>query len=393
MRILLATDLYAPAVNGVVTSTVSLKKSLEDLGHDVRILTLAEYGYLDTEEKIYAVSSLNVNKVYPGARVKFFPDRSVVRRIIQWQPDIVHTQSEFSTFRMAKQIAQYLDIPIVHTYHTIYEDYTHYFSPSKKTGRKIVSLLTKRILNEMEAVIAPTEKVNAILKDYGVTQPINVIPTGIQLEQFEQEFSKEELLAVREQYNIPKDAFLLVSLGRLGKEKNIEEILFFLSLLKQDDIYFLIVGDGPNKYELMNEVEALGLNDHVRFTGMVDPDRVALYYQVADLFVCASTSETQGLTYIEALASGVPALCRADESIEDVVIDGETGYQYNHFKEFESCLYVLMHDKALHQEMAAQARELVFRHYSSQSFGAQVSTVYKKALESYYTNQMMQIHH
>lgn len=391
MRILLTTDLYVPAVNGVVTSTVSLKKSLENLGHDVRVLTLAEYGFIDTEENIYAVSSLNVNKVYPGARVKLFSDRSVVRQIVEWQPDVVHTQSEFSTFRMAKQIAQYLDIPLVHTYHTLYEDYTHYFSPSKKTGRKIVSLLTKRILNEVEAVIAPTNKVDNILEEYGVTQPVTVIPTGIQLDKFRETISEEERAALRARYDIPEDAFLLVSLGRLGKEKNIEEILFFLSLLKED-IYFLIVGDGPNRYSLVNYVKMLGLEDRVRFTGMVEPDEVGAYYQIGDLFVCASTSETQGLTYIEALASGLPVLCRADESIENVVLDGETGYQYHHFKEFESCLYVLMHDHDLYAEIAAEAQDFVFCNYSSESFGQQVSAVYKKAIESYYTNQMMQMH-
>lgn len=391
MRILITTDLYTPAINGVVTSIVSLKKSLEKLGHDVRVLTLADYGYINEVDHVYAVSSLNVDKVYPGARVKLFSDRSIIRDLIEWQPDVVHTQSEFSTFRMAKQIAQYLNIPIVHTYHTVYEDYTHYFSPSRTTGRKIVSLFTKRVLNEVESVIAPTNKVENILNKYGVSQPITVIPTGIQLERFEERISEEERRAFRAQYDIPEDAFLLVSLGRLGKEKNIDEILFFLSLLKQN-VYFLIVGDGPHKVNLMSKVRELGLDSHVRFTGMVSPLDVAKYYQVADLFVCASTSETQGLTYIEALASGIPALCRADASIENVIINGQTGYQYHHYKEFESALYALMKNKAHYQELATQAKDFVTRNYSSQAFGLNVSIIYGQAIESYHSNQMLQMH-
>ena len=391
MRILLTTDLYTPAINGVVTSTVSLKKSLENLGHDVRVLTLADYGYINEINHVYAVSSLNIDKVYPGARVKLFSNRSIIRDIIEWGPDVVHTQSEFSTFRMGKQIAQYLNIPIVHTYHTIYEDYTHYFSPSKTTGRKMVSLFTKRVLNDVESVIAPTNKVQNILNNYGVEQPINVIPTGIQLERFQNPISQEERRAFRAQYAIPEDAFLLVSLGRLGKEKNIEEILFFLSLLKQG-VHFLIVGDGPNKFNLMNKVKELGLDSHVHFTGMVSPLDVAKYYQVADLFVCASTSETQGLTYIEALASGIPALCRADESIENVIINGQTGYQYHHFKEFESALYALMKDEVHYKQVAVQAKDFVSRNYSSQAFGLHVSSVYGQAVESFHSNQMMQMH-
>ena len=390
MRILITTDLYTPAINGVVTSTVSLKKSLEKLGHDVRVLTLADYGYINEVDHVYAVSSLNVDKVYPGARVKLFSDRSIIRDLIEWQPDVVHTQSEFSTFRMAKQIAQYLNIPIVHTYHTVYEDYTHYFSPSRTTGRKIVSLFTKRVLNEVESVIAPTNKVENILNKYGVSQPITVIPTGIQLERFEERILEEERRAFRAQYDIPEDAFLLVSLGRLGKEKNIDEILFFLSLLKQN-VYFLIVGDGPHKVNLMSKVRELGLDSHVRFTGMVSPLDVAKHYQVADLFVCASTSETQGLTYIEALASGIPALCRADASIENVIINGQTGYQYHHYKEFESALYALMKNKAHYQKLATQAKDFVTRNYSSQAFGLNVSIIYGQAIESYHSNQMMQM--
>ena len=391
MRILITTDLYTPAINGVVTSIVSLKKSLEKLGHDVRVLTLADYGYINEVDHVYAVSSLNVDKVYPGARVKLFSDRSIIRDLIEWQPDVVHTQSEFSTFRMAKQIAQHLNIPIVHTYHTVYEDYTHYFSPSRTTGRKIVSLFTKRVLNEVESVIAPTNKVENILNKYGIAQPITVIPTGIQLERFEERISEEDRRAFRAQYDIPEDAFLLVSLGRLGKEKNIDEILFFLSLLKQD-VYFLIVGDGPHKVNLMNKVSELGLDSRVRFTGMVSPLDVAKYYQVGDLFVCASTSETQGLTYIEALASGIPALCRADASIENVIINGQTGYQYHHYKEFESALYALMKNKAHYQELATQAKDFVTRNYSSQAFGLNVSIIYGQAIESYHSNQMLQMH-
>lgn len=391
MKILLATDLYTPVVNGVVTSTVSLKRSLENLGHEVRVLTLSEFDYIDRNGDIYAVSSMNVNKIYPGARVRFFRDRSVLRQIIHWKPDVIHTQSEFSTFRMAKYITQFLPIPIVHTYHTVYEDYTHYFSPSKKTGRKVVSLLTKKRLNDAEAVIVPTNKVARLLEGYEVEQPISVIPTGIELDKFQKKADPKDLMALRKQYGVPEDAFLFVSLGRLGKEKNIEELLYFLSMIKLKP-YLLVVGDGPDKYNLQEYAKELGLNEQVIFTGMINPKDVPLYYQVADLFVSASTSETQGLTYIEALASGLPALCREDESIENVIMDGLNGYQYRSFKEFESCLYKLMKDEEAYKNMASFAEEFAFSHYSSVSFGEQVYEIYKQALESYQVRPMMQMH-
>lgn len=388
MKILLTTDLYVPAINGVVTSVVSLKAALEKLGHEVRVLTLSEVDYIDVEHDIYAVSSFNVNKVYPGARLKLLNGRPVLKEIIDWEPDLIHTQSEFSTFRMAKHIAHYLSIPIVHTYHTVYEDYTHYFSPSKKTGKKIVASLTKKILNEVEEVIAPTDKVYNLLKSYEVTQPITVIPSGIQLDKFRYRFDQEKLNEIRDSYNIPHDAFLLVSLGRLGKEKNIEELLFFLSLLKID-VRLLVVGGGPNQYKLMDYAKKIGLEDTVAFTGMIDPKQVPIYYQVGDVFVSASTSETQGLTYIEALASGLPALCRADDSIKDVIVDGKTGYQYHSFKEFESCLYTLYNDSETYQNIAKDAEDFALKYYSSDAFAKHVLEVYEKALESYSTRQVI----
>ena len=195
---------------------------------------------------------------------------------------------------------------------------------------------------------------------------------------------------MRAEHGIREDAFLLISLGRLGKEKNIEEILTFLSLIKQK-VHFLIVGDGPNRGNLINKVDELGLNDYVHFTGMVSPLEVAKYYQVGDLFVCASTSETQGLTYIEALASGLPALCRADESIENVIINGQNGYQYHHFKDFEAGLYALMLNKDLYTEMANESRKFVAQFYSSQAFGRQVEMVYEQAMESYHNQQLLEM--
>lgn len=390
MKILLATDLYLPAVNGVVTSTVSLKQALEDLGHEVRILTLSDIGYIDMEQDIYAISSMNISKIYPGARIRFFRDRPILTEIIHWKPDLIHTQSEFSAFQMAKYITHYLPIPIVHTYHTVYEDYTHYFSPSKKMGRKIVAVFTKTRLKEAQTVIAPTNKVARLLNDYEVKKPIHVIPTGIELNQFQCQARQEQLANLKQSYGIPENKFLILSLGRLGKEKNIEELLQFLSMVKLKP-HFLIVGDGPDRYHLEKITENLGLAEHVTFTGMIAPKDVAIYYQVADLFVSASTSETQGLTYIEALASGLPVLCRADESIENVILDDKNGFQYRSLKEFEACLYTLMKKSDDYYKMKKFAEYFANQHYSSTSFGKQIEQVYKNVVKSFPKYSIMQM--
>ncbi|AQS53254.1 Alpha-monoglucosyldiacylglycerol synthase [Jeotgalibaca dankookensis] len=383
MKVLLVTDLYIPVINGVVTSTLSLKKSLEKLGHDIRVLTLSEDDYIDKKNNIYGVSSFNVNKIYPDARVKLIKDRAVLKKIMEWEPDIIHTQSEFSTFRMAKYIAHHLSIPMVHTYHTVYEDYTHYFSPSKLAGRKVVSLLSRKILREAEYIIVPTEKVKQLLASYEVTQPIRVIPTGIQLERFNKKMQPQERKKLLEKWGIPDDKFLLLSLGRLGKEKNVEELIYFVSRL-QEDVHLLIVGDGPNRAELEMYANKLGMSDRVTFTGMIDPLQVASFYQNANLFVSASTSETQGLTYIEALASALPILCRADKAMDDIVIKEKTGFQYHNFEEFEVYLNQMIQNKTLYLNMSAESKTFAHKHYSSEHFGKNVCAIYRKALETYH---------
>lgn len=131
MKVLITTDWYKPAINGVVTSVCNLREELQQRGHEVKILTLSRTAHSYEEEGVIYMGSVNAGYIYPGARLRVSPGRELYCRIIEWQPDIVHSQCEFSTFFMAKRIAEECKIPLVHTYHTVYEDYTHYFSPYK----------------------------------------------------------------------------------------------------------------------------------------------------------------------------------------------------------------------------------------------------------------------
>ena len=128
MKILITNEWYTPTINGVVISIVTLEKELKKLGHDVRILTLSNGIKSYKRDHVIYIRSIGAEKIYPGARIAFSKDNQYIEEIIEWKPDIIHTQCEFSTFRIAKHIAKKCAIPIVHTYHTVYEDYTHYFS-------------------------------------------------------------------------------------------------------------------------------------------------------------------------------------------------------------------------------------------------------------------------
>ena len=184
LRVLLTTDWWEPVVNGVVASVQTLRRELLALGCDVRVLTLSQGIRTRSEQGVYRIGSVSASMVYDRARIGMPASRRVLREILRWRPDVVHSQCEFSTHVWARRIARTLAVPLVHTYHTIYEDYTHYYSPSRSVGRKVVETFSRRVLAGTDAVVVPTAKVQRILTGYGVRSPVHIVPTGLDLERF-----------------------------------------------------------------------------------------------------------------------------------------------------------------------------------------------------------------
>lgn len=319
MKILITTDWYKPVINGVVTSVLNLTEQLESRGHEVKVLTLSRNCHSYKEGNVIYAGSVGMGKIYPQARVKIpVVAKEYMEELMEWHPDLIHSQCEFSTFFLAKKIAGELNIPIVHTYHTVYEDYTHYFSPQKAWGRSLVQMMTRKLSVQVDAMIAPSEKIEHILNGYQVSCPVDVVPSGIDTEKYKKRIGDGSREALREKYGIGKDEMVLVYVGRMAKEKNIEELLWYQKSV-QDNVKLVFVGDGPYRETLEMKAKEYGVEQSVIFTGMVSPKEVASYYQIGDLFVSASTSETQGMTYDEALAGGVPLLCRKDDCLKDVI--------------------------------------------------------------------------
>ena len=379
MKILITTDWYEPAVNGVVTSIKNLSKGLQKLGHEVKILTLSQNNQSFKNGQVIYIGSLSANKIYPGARVALTYENQYIEELIKWNPDVIHSQCEFSTFRMALNISREKKIPIVHTYHTVYEDYTHYISLNKKIGRRLAAVFSKKILEHTDCVIVPTEKVCSLLNEYGVNKKIRVIPTGIDLDRFNIPIDMVQKQELRKKIGIPEKNKVLIYVGRLAKEKNLEEILSFLPRLKDDNITLLIVGDGPHRNVLERYVDKLGIREKVFFTGMVNPHEIHLYYKMGDIFVNASNSETQGLTYIEALASGLPALCRKDPCLKNVIKDGVNGWQYETFEEFSEKLAFMLREE-IYNGLSKNAKIETIKEYSSTTFAERIENIYKEVI-------------
>ncbi len=380
MKVLITSDWYAPTVNGVVTSVLNLQRELVAQGHEVRVLTLSESRHTLVRDGVTYVGAMSAGVIYPGARLRTALATRQVQSLIRWRPDVIHTQCEFSTFLLARKISDRTGAPIIHTYHTVYEDYTHYFSPSRAWGRRMVAFFSRHVVTQTACVIVPTEKVRSLLKNYGVRKPVYVIPSGIDLRRFSSPVDKEHLSRMKEELGIPKGNFVLTYVGRLAKEKNVEELFASLAGLERKDVTLLVVGDGPYRQALEAAVQELNLEDRVIFTGMVKPDRVADYYRLGDLFVSASTSETQGLTYIEALASGLPALCRKDACLDGVIEEGVNGWQFESSEEFLAHLREFLTDEELRASMRAAASDHIQKTFSAERFARRAAAVYAAAV-------------
>ena len=379
MKILITTDTYRPTINGVVTSIESLKKALDRLGHDVRILTFSDSFNSKQEGDIYYMGSLGAGKFYPDARMnKLFYNR-FYEDIMDWKPDIVHSQTEFTMFIQAKKIAKDLDIPLLHTYHTVYEDYTHYFSLNKKIGKELAKQFTKQIIKTTDGVVVPTNKIYNLLTDYNIHEDIYVAPTGINVNKL----SECDDFDIRSGYKIPEDKHIVLFLGRIGKEKNITEILQYLENIDRDDIVFIIAGAGPFLSELKDICSNSKIRDRLIFTGMIDSSKVGNFYSNADVFVSASTSETQGLTFIESMACSTPIICRHDDCLDGVLIEGKTGFGYDTEEEFIDYLNQILDNEKLRDKMGKNCKQLVDENYTEDSFANKIEQIYKKVIENH----------
>ena len=387
MRILITTDWYKPVVNGVVTSVLNLKAELEKQGHEVRVLTLSPDGKQRFKDDTYYLKSFEV-KIYPQAKATYSLINKYLPKIIDWKPDVIHSQCEMVSFYFAKYIANTLNIPIVHTYHTIYEDYTHYVFGGKVPGGKYIKKTVLSGLNlivkSTDYVITPTDKARNLLISYGVKNPIVTVPTGINLDKYKMKISEEYKKELLEKHNISSDKTVIVYVGRLAQEKNVDELLEHMKHFTEvrKDVVLLVVGGGPYEKELHKLADKLELDDSVVFTGMVSPDRVHEYFQLGKVFLCASQSEAQGLTYIEALASGLPLLCKYDPCLDGVLAEGINGFFFDDYESFEEHLQDILNNDNLHRSLHINAH-ISSERFSTETFGKTVAKVYEAAIETF----------
>ena len=388
MRIGLFTDTFPPHINGVATSVYMLKTALERKGHEVFIVTVnddaLEYKF-EEEDKVIRIPGIPIG-IYDYRLTGIYPVKAI-NVIRKWNLDVIHSHTEFGVGTFARIVAKQFDIPLVHTYHTMYEDYIHYITKGyfDRSSKKIVEYLTlfycDKTVNEL---IVPTKKTYDLFKEkYEVNKNIHIVPTGIEIDRFYSEnVNKDKIKDLKKIYNISKDDLVVIFVGRLAKEKNIEFLIRnHVELVKhKKNIKLLIIGDGPDMDEYGQLVKELKMQDNIILGGKVPYADIPCYYQLADIFVTASTTETQGLTVIEAMAGGITPVCIKDESFINVVIDGLNGKIFTNNEEYLKSMKDLIDNPKTLQQLSKQAR-LNAEGYSSKYYAERVLDVYKSAQE------------
>ena len=385
MNIGLFTDTYFPQINGIGTSVYNLSAELEKLGHKVYVFTPKDPKDSNGKHKDNVIRMPSVPAFFiKSFRIGLLYSPLTIARIKNLNLDIVHTQTEFSLGMFGKALSRMLGLPMVHTYHTMYEDYVHYIVNGHIITPLMAQEYSRFFCNTANAVIAPTVKARDSLVKYGVKKPISIIPTGINIKNFrKQNFSAGETAILKKELGINPTDPAVIFVGRLAIEKSIDVIIKAMPRLIEmlPDAKLIIVGDGPARRSLEALAEETGVLPSVIFTGARPWFEIGRYYQLGDVFVTASLSETQGLTFVEAAAGGLPVVAKLDECLSQFIEDGVNGVFFKEDFELPSKLYEMLTDTGKRERIAKAGTGMVER-LSSEAFAGNVLSLYTDILEN-----------
>ncbi len=388
MKIGIFSDTYTPDINGVVSSVITLQNELEAQGHEVYVIT-------SHKSLIHSVREGNIFRI-PGLELKWLYGYilstpyhfSVKTEIEKLNLDIIHVHSEFGVGVFGRTVAKLLNIPVVCTYHTMYEDYTNYINRlnlemMEPVSKKIMIKFSKLMCESVANIISPSEKTKAVLLSYGIRRPIYIIPTGIKLDLFNPKaVNHDKVKLIKEKFNITEDKVVITYLGRIAPEKSIDFLIEGFKDVTSDRALLMIVGAGPSEDELKERVNQLGMQDKVIFVGKVERDEVPSYYAASNAFASASKTETQGMTYIEALASGLCVFAAHDECVEELVYEDKTGYYIDSPEEFARKVDAFV-QKENSKETMQEACVQVVQKYDVHKFASNIVQVYEKAIDDF----------
>lgn len=347
------TDTYSPQINGVVTSINSFASELEKQGHKVFIFCPHVKGAKKKDNVFY----------FKSVKYPLHPEHQLAyslsghwKKFKDLQLDIIHSHTPFSLGILAVFLAKQYRIPIVHTYHTLFTEYVHYIPFGKFIGVWFSVNTSRRYCQKCDLVVVPSHSMRIELQRYGVTQEIDVIPTGID-DNFKETISAE---VFKKKQKISPETDIIVYAGRLGKEKNIEFLLkVYREVLKvRHHVLFVIIGDGPHRKHIEKYAQDLGIYNKMLFTGYIyDKKLLANWLHAARVFAFSSLTETQGLVVLEAMAVGTPVVAVEAMGVADIIKDNVGGYASKQdVMEFSLKLMRILSSKTFREKKAKEAK-------------------------------------
>lgn len=378
MRVGLFTNNYLPMLGGVSTAVETARATLARLGHEPVVVAPRMRGSPEAEPGVIRVRAVPA-PTHPDFALPLPLPPGVVRHLVALDLDVVHAQHPFLLGQTGRRLARRLGRPFVFTYHTRYDEYAHYVPlPRPLVAHQAVRWST-RFANRADLVIAPSVALAARLRAQGVTRPIEVLPTGVNLARF----GPDDRTRARASLDLGGGPLLLY-VGRLDREKNLPFLLdaFERIAARHATARLVLVGRGTEEAALRRRSAARGTAERVRFVGGVTPDALAPYYQAADVFVFSSTTETQGLAILEAMASGLPVVAVRAAGVEEAVLDGVSGLLVPEEREaFAGAVLELLHDPDLAGKLAAGAREGALP-FAAAGLGERLVAIYRRVSAS-----------
>lgn len=380
MNIAIFTDTYLPTMDGIVTTIVNTQKCLKDKGHQIHLFC-PDAGKPENErEDITYLKSISYHR-YPSYRLAVFPDNQE-EILKEFSPDIVHSHGLAFMGLKAIRAAKYTKVPLVLTYHTLLSEAMSFYNPlpiPKGISNKLLEVYVEWFLSRGNIITVGTEAIKRkLILDSNVFENAVVVPSGVDINRFNPTVSGVD---IRKHYNL-EDSEVIVHLSRIGREKNISLILRAMKhvIKSRPCAKLLIGGEGPAKTYYMNLAKNLGVNENTLFAGFVSPDDLPLFYAAGDVFVIASKFETQGLTTIEAMASGVPVAGINHGAIPEVVDHGVNGYLFS--ENPKDCAMKIISALEEKDSLSKNARKTAEK-YSMELCTERLLDVYKHAIDDY----------
>jgi len=378
MNILFISDVFFPRVNGVSTSINTFATELKALGNQV---TLIAPSYTDEDKHEEWIVRVPSHKIYfdPEDRLmKFGKLKALLPWIREQHFDIIHIHTPFTAHYVGIHFGKKLDIPVVETYHTFFEDYLHHYLPfiPQFISRKLARIISRRQCNAVDGIVSPSKPMLDVLKQYGIKTPAEVVATGLDA----LSFANVDGEHFRISHDIPLGQPMLLFVGRVAHEKNINFLLeMHVKLLKNHpDTLLVITGEGPAEESIKQSIDKLGITNKVRMIGYLDRSyELVACYKAADIFVFASKSETQGLVLLEAMAQGTAVVALAELGTKSILIEGEgVLIAKDDTHDFADKVSVLLSDETKRQMIGERGRQ-----YAQERWGAGVLT--KKVAKFY----------